>query len=385
MIQMMTGYTEEIDEIDGGIAEVLEHIDFELLRKNSVGIITCHPDFTRSEFTAKLCEKLPFDVIGITTMASANQYGMSMYALTLTVLTSDDVVFETTVSEPMDAGNYYEKIKDVYSKAVEKLPGPPAMILAFFPVIQDVSGAIMHKSFDEICGGIPLWGSLTADVELNWNKCFVFYNSEAHKNKLAMILMHGPVAPEFVMVSLPSQNIRENRGQITSADGCLLKEIDGISPRKYFEDFGIILMNNVPVVTPLILYYEGDSKPITVGVYSISDDGSFLCGNEMPVGASIAIGEITSEGIISTTTEAMDRIIKTGKRGGALLMPCIARYVMLAPNHNEEMSLVINKLENGHIMPFLVNYSGGELCPVPDNTGVLRNRFHNHTFIACVF
>ena len=105
----------------------------------------------------------------------------------------------------------------------------------------------------------------------------------------------------------------------------------------------------------------------------------------MTKGASIAIGEITTEGVIASSSEGLDRTIKTNKRNGALFLPCISRYLMLAPNHSDEMNLITKKMENGKIMPFMVGYSGGELCPVRDEAGVLQNRFHNYTFTACVF
>ena len=222
MIKILTAYTEEVDELEDGLAEILGQIDLGSLKKNSVGLITCHVDFTLSGFVGELCKKLPFDLIGMTTMASANQYGQSMYALSLTVLTSDEVVFETAKTEPLNESNYQEKIKVVYSDAVKKLNGNPSLILTFFPFIKDVSGALMHRSFDEICGGVPFWGSLATNIDVSYERCYAFRNNEINKDGLAMILMHGPVDPDFIVVSLPAQNIRKNRGQITKSDGCML-------------------------------------------------------------------------------------------------------------------------------------------------------------------
>jgi hypothetical protein len=81
----------------------------------------------------------------------------------------------------------------------------------------------------------------------------------------------------------------------------------------------------------------------------------------------------------------MERVKKLNKRGGALFLSCLTRYIMLTPDHEREMSLVVEKMENGRLMPFSMAYSGGELCPVKDRIGELQNRFHNFTFVACVF
>jgi len=382
---MLTAYTEEVDEVDDGIAEILGQINLGNLKKNSVGLVTCHSDFTNSSFIGELCKKLPFDIIGMTTIASANQHGQGMFSLSLTVLTSDEIVFEAAMARSLDAGNCHEKIKAVYSDTVKKLPGQPAMILTFFPFIQDLSGTQLHKDFDEICGGIPFWGSLASSPDVQTGHWFVFHNGDIDRKGLAMILLHGPVDPEFIVISLPSENIRKTRGRITDSDGSCLKAIDGIPVLKYMDNIGISIQKEVPVVMPLMVYYEGSAEPVALGVYAVNDDGSLMCGGEMPVGATIAIGEITVEGTLASTAECMERIKKTNKRNGAMFLPCITRYIMLTPVHDREISLVAEKMENGRFMPFSMAYSGGEICPVKDRIGALQNRFHNFTFVACVF
>jgi len=385
MIQMLTAYTEEVDEVDDGIAELMGQINPGVLKKNSVGLVTCHSDFINSSFISELCKKLQFDIIGMTTIASANQHGQGMFSLSLTVLTSDEIVFETAMAKSLETGNCYEKVKTVYSEAVKKLPDKPSMILTFFPFIEDLSGTQMHRNFDEICGGIPFWGSLASSPDVQTGHWFVFRNGDIDSKGLAMILLYGQVDPEFIVVSMPSENIRKTRGRITGSDGCCLREIDGIPVLKYMENIGISIQKDAPVVIPFMVYYEGSAEPVALGVYAVNDDGSIMCGGEMPVGAAIAIGEITVEGILASTAECMEQVKKTGKRGGALFLPCITRYIMLTPIHDREISLAAEKMENGRLMPFSMAYAGGEICPVKDRIGELQNRFHNFTFIACVF
>jgi hypothetical protein len=385
MIKMLTAYTEEVDEVEDGIAELLRQINLGALKKNSVGLVTCHSDFINSAFIGELCKKLPFDVIGMTTIASANQNGRGMFSLSLTVLTSDEIIFETAMAGSLDTGSHREKIKAAYSETVKKLPGEPSMIFTFFPFLNELSGTQLHKDFDEICGGIPFWGSLASSPDVQTGHWFVFRNGDADSKGIAMVLVHGPIDPEFIVISLAPESIRKARGRITGSDGCCLKEIDEIPALKYMENIGINMQKDLPVVMPLIVYYEGSAEPVALGVYTVNDDGSLMCAGEMPVGATVAFGEITAEDILATTAECMDRIKKTGKRDGALFLPCIMRYIMLTPIHDREIALVDEKMENGRLMPFSIAYSGGEICPVKDRIGVLQNRFHNFTFIACVF
>ncbi|MCL1835988.1 MAG: FIST C-terminal domain-containing protein [Treponema sp.] len=385
MIQMMTAYTEEVDEVEDGIAEILEQLDLGALKKHSIGLITCHYDFTSAGFIDALCKNLPFDVIGMTTMASANQHGRSMYALSLTVLTSDEVIFEAVMSGALGPDNYHEQMEAAYSDSVKNLPGKPSLIITFFPYLYDLSGALMHRAFDEVCGGIPFWGSLATNSDVSYEHCNVFRNGDVTVNGMVMILLHGPVDPEFYVVSIPTQNIRKDRGKITDSEGCLLKKIDGIPAWRYMENRGVEIMKDASITTPLMVYYEGSAVPVALAIYTVNDDGSLLCGGEMPTGASVAVGEITNEGILTTAEEGMNRVIKCGKKSGALFLPCVTRYVMLVPDHDGELKLVENRLENGSLMTFMAGYSGGEVCPVQDESGALQNRFHNFTFSALVF
>jgi hypothetical protein len=380
---MMTAFTTEVDEVDDALVGLLEQIDITALRKNSVGIITCHFDFTTTSIFARLREKLPFDIIGMTTLASANRHGSSMYALSLTVLTSDDVFFQTEVTAPLDIKNHHGEIAAAYNRACGKLPGPPAMALGFFPYVNTLSGAMMVSSFDSACGGIPVWGSLATNIDVSFEKCHAFRNSEQGLNVLAMLVIHGPIDPEFFVVAIPRQKIRENRGMITKSSGCVLQEINGIPALQYFESTGVVIMKDSPIVTPLMVYYEGAADPVALGIYTVCDDGSLICGGEMPQGAMIAAGEISHDGIISTAEECVNRVLGSGKKDGVLMLPCVTRYVMLSPDPNSEMDRVA-ELMNGST-PYMLGYSGGEVCPVRDESGKWQNRFHNYTFSACAF
>ena len=75
MIKMQVARTSEIDELDMAIDEIKSQIDFSALKKNAGGIIFCHIDFVESGLVEALCETLPFNVIGMTSMAGASEDG----------------------------------------------------------------------------------------------------------------------------------------------------------------------------------------------------------------------------------------------------------------------------------------------------------------------
>jgi len=382
---MITAYTEEIDEAADGIAELLGQIDLGALKKNSVGIVTCHRDFARSDFVGELHKRLPFSVIGMTTMTSANPRGQGMYSLSLSVLTSDELVFETAVTKSLSADDYAKEIEAAYSEAAGRLPGDPSLIVTLFPLLKNPNSAEIHKCLDEVCGGIPIWGGVATHTDTSYNHCRVLRDGGYEREGMAMLLIHGPIDPEFVVVSLPLQNIHKTQGEVTSSDGCVLKEINRLPAVKYLETLGIVIMENAPMTTPLMIYYEGTPEPVALAIYAVNGDGSVSCGGEIPMGASVAVGEITAGSVMASAGEAMDRVLGCGKRGALMVLPCVSRYMMLGDNPEDEIDLIAGKVQRGGIMPYMLAYSGGEICPVRDSEGVPRNRFHNFTFSVCAF
>ena len=109
MIDMYVARTSEIDEIEAAIDEIKEQIDLSALKKNSGGIIFCHIDFVESGVVMELCNILPFDVIGMTSMVGASCDSYGLYDLTLTILTSDEVEFKAGMSDAINKGNYARK------------------------------------------------------------------------------------------------------------------------------------------------------------------------------------------------------------------------------------------------------------------------------------
>ncbi|MDR1730538.1 MAG: FIST C-terminal domain-containing protein [Synergistaceae bacterium] len=387
MIQMTTAYTTEIDEPEKGIDEILEQLNLKSLKKHSAGVLACHFDFIDEGFVAELSKRLPFDFIGMTTIANATAQGHSMYGLSMAVLTSDEVSFSTVLTEPLGSADYGEKIAGAWASARGQLPGDPSLLMTIIPYLKYLSGSIMLESLDDVCGGIPIWGGAATSVDVGDTQCCVVRNGVASPAGLAMLLLQGSVNPEFVFTAIPRQKIRESVGVITESDGCLLKKINNQPAWKYLENIGINLVKQSSTSMPFMVYYEGNAEPVSLGVYTINEDGSLLCGGPMPEGARITTGEITVEGIISTGEESVRRILQSNRHGGAFLFPCVTRYVMLAPNQGDEMKLVA-KMTGGsgeNKVPHLMSYCGGEICPVRDENGKLHNRMHNYSFSACVF
>lgn len=384
MIQMFTARISEVDEVAEALREIGEQIDLTALKKNSAGIIFCHMDFVDSGMVAALCEALPFQTIGMTSLATAEATGYSLFDLTLTVLTSDEVSFEATMTESITQANYVSEVGRIYKQLRSRVASDPSMILAFVPHIHDVAGYEVVAAMDAACEGLPIWGSITSGVDLNYEAVQTICNGQNLRRGLAMMLINGPIEPTFIVSSIPERNITNNRAVITRSEGSVLYEINDLPVMDYLASIGLVVNKDNITTTPIMVYYDATKAPVALGFYTIFDDGSVLTGGAMPVGTSCAVGNIDAEGIFESAQSGIEQVLACTNRQATLLLPCVTRYIMQAPEQERELKLIIERMGNSKA-PFAMGYSGGEICPMLGPDGKLHNRFHNYTFSACVF
>jgi hypothetical protein len=381
---MHTAYTEEVDDVESAVAEILEQVDGTGLSASSVGILFCHYEFVESGVAAALCARLPFEVIGMTTMAGASGDRYNSFMLTLAVLSADDVSFRTVVSAPLSAENTGEAMAAAYGEARGKLPGDPALIISLFPFLSDISSADVLKHLDAACGGIPVWGSVASGMDMSYKDAGVMLNGEIYEKSAVMLLLHGPVAPEFIVASIPDKNLGDRRARITESSGCILKKVNNIPLMQYFDDIGIVMRIGQDNTTiPLIVDYGDGAKPVALAIYALTPENWAVCGGEVPEGALFFCGEIDRNGIMESARDALQQIQGMQGKSCVLMLPCVTRYIMMTPQQDEEMRITCEALKGQG--PFVYALSGGEICPVKDRNGVWRNRHHNFTFSACLF
>jgi hypothetical protein len=383
MVKMYTARTSEIDDIGLAISEIKSQIDFSALKKNSGGIFFCHLDYIESGVVKALCDELPFNVIGMTSMAGADEHGYGLYDLTLTVLTSDEVSFEAGMTENINQGNYKAEVDKLYKQVRKNVSDDPVLIFTFMPYIMDVSGYEVVAVMDEVCHGIPMWGSITNNIDFNYELVQTVCNGKWLPGAVAMMFVNGPVKPEYIVSSIPERNISNNRAIITKSNGAILQEVNNMPILDYLKNIGLIITKDNITTTPLMVYYGDATEPVALGFYTLFEDGSVLTGGEMPEGTSFAVGSIDSEGIYESAKIGLDKITDNKNRNATLMFPCVTRYIMLAPDQEGELRLIEERMaESGG--PFMMGYSGGEICPMPGQDGKLYNRFHNYTFCACI-
>ena len=386
MLSVVNVCTNSIDDLDVAREEILSQLQNHKLLKNSVGIIGCHPDYVEYGAIGAIQESLPFDVIGCSTLGSAMNKSGGLEQLTLSVLTSDDVVFSTALSDPLTRDGIEHPIEQVYANAQASLGGTPSMALMFVPILGKVIGDQILSHVNRISGGIPIFGTLGNDTSPGYTKGYIFRNGEHDRTKMALLLMSGEVNPRFYVTAIAQRNILQNNAVVTSSDGYLVSSINHMPVLDFFATLGITTSKLASVtMLPFLVDFGDGTDPVAYAMYDISEEGAH-CGGAIPKGAKIAFADIDANSIMETAEftlrSALDDVEKNGANG-IIAFPCFSRGLMLNPNVDAE---IIKSLEVvGDKTSFSLIYSGGEFCPMYNQQHDLVNRFHNLTYALMVF
>lgn len=384
MVKLLTAFTYEADDENYALDDLLEQLDLENnALKYCGGFMTFHSDFVGTGVAAYISGKLPFDVIGCTTMASYTADEKSETMLSISVFTSDDVTFSAFMTNDI-LSSANEEISSAFKNSLKDKTSAPSFMFTATPLCQ-IDGDTILQALNQASGGIPIYG-MTAydDLAPGLTQSHTICNGVLTKNSLAVLQFFGTVDVDFYVESISEECAQKFSAIITKAEGPILMEVNDMSLIKYFNSIGIITGDSTagfPAV-PLMIDYNDGSKPIARAIYSTTPQGYASCGGIMPVNSRLSIISINKTDIVKATSRLLDNITPE-KHSCAIFLPCGSRYAVLGADKQSEMNLVEEKVSGK--LPFYMAYAGGETCPVYSNDKKPINRFHNFTFVACAF
>ncbi|MDR0648979.1 MAG: FIST C-terminal domain-containing protein [Synergistaceae bacterium] len=388
MIRSFSAHTSEIDDAALAVEEIKRRLDCDgKLMKNSVGILVCFVDFIETGVVKALSEALPFDILGMTTIASASPGQCGETALCILVLTSDDTEFVPVLSGPVQ-GEDPSVLRRSYGEAVRGREGRPSLILGFFPMLFAAGVDFFVESMDEITGGVPIFGSLAVDHNDDYHESGIIIGGEAWHDRCAFLLFYGDGTPRFYTGNIPKDGIFPAEGTITASSGNLIQRVDGKLMIDYLVSLGLTRNEDGDIdginSFPIIVDCKDGTEPVLTTMMAITPEGYVVCGRKIPVGATFAVGRYFPDGIIQAAASTLENALDGGLCRTMLIFSCVDRYFSLLHDQYAEMETVVSRMENSGIS-FMMAYSGGEVCPVRKNSDELANRAHSNTFIVCVF
>jgi hypothetical protein len=379
---MFTAFTEEIDDVDGAVSDLLGQLDTEhKCLAHSLGLIHCYSDFVDSGVVKALSEKLPFDTMGSTTMSASTASGMSQMGLTVTVLTSGDVDFICGVSAPV-TDSVDAPLAELYKGITAGLSEKPVMLMPFIPFLLKAGGDEFIEKLDALSGGVPAFGSLAVSSEPDFSRSYTFYNGEAYPASMALAALVGNAAPEFLSVSVDEENILKQKAVITGVSRNILKTINNMPAVTYLETMGLAKGGDVGGIAsmPFIIYLE-DGSILVRACFGANEEGALILGGAVPVNSTIALGTLGVEDVISSTESKVTEALHAARGRGLLMYSCGGRRLALGMQALAEHEKAKECLGD---TPYHFVYSGGEVFPSRLSDGRVVHHLQNDSLIICI-
>ncbi|MCL2579983.1 MAG: FIST C-terminal domain-containing protein [Oscillospiraceae bacterium] len=391
MIRSFSAFTEEIDDAELAVQEILDQLELEgKLLDSTVGILTCYSEFIDTGVTAVLRERLPFEIVGVTTNANGANGQIGESALTLLVLTSDTVTFTPVLTDEI-AGREEAPLRAAYGRAMGARTDKPALILSFAPMVVSVAVDFYADAMDDISGGVPNYGMIATDHTAGFQSVQVIAGGKAYKNRCAFILIHGDIKPTFYLSHIKDEKIFPEKGVVTASQGSLLETVNDKPVADWLASLGltqneegaIIGLNNFCF---LMDYNDGTAPIVRVMLtFTVTTDKTYaVCAGDVPVGTTLSLVTLNADEVVASTKGTLDRILAGPKPSVVLTVSCLGRYFVQNFDATVEMEAITEKMNECGV-PYFLAYSGGEICPVSGQDGALANRGHNQTFTACAF
>jgi hypothetical protein len=375
------------------VSEIRSQLEgFELLG-NTAAIIACDPEYVENGIYKAVCEALPFTVAGATTISQAVNGSFGFLMMSMLVLTSDDVFFEGGLTEDFSAGgaDITERARCACEAAMAKLNGDPRIIFIFPPLIHENGGDQYVEAFDKLCPGTPLFGTIAISDTVEdtvFKRCYALYDGEYSPRAMSFIMVSGNVSPRFFATFTRDTEERLAPAEITKSDRNNIYEINGKPASEYFEEIGFAKNGKMRaglMFVPMILDFKKladyDGMPVVRAMTAIENDTG-ICQGYVYQNSEFTMAKPTGDDVMDSTAGLVDKIAAIPDKQATLAYSCMGRGMYLGMDQMREISAFADRLSDG--APFMMAYSGGEICPTSSTETKLANRFHNYTLIACV-
>jgi len=396
-----TAITYELDDIVVAAKELTTQIKRNLtFGKYTVAILHGQPEMETGELSAILSCEFGCKVIGGTTAGAAllTNEGYHELAVVLHVLTSDDCLFATAISNSMTADPLQE-IHSTYQRAYQNLKrqdaaAEPQLVMCIKPILQNCSSDNILTTLAGACGNLPIFGYVAAD-DYDFSKQQVFLSGVSGGDRMAVLLLSGNVRPIFQVENLAGRQTLEKR-RVTKAHDNVICEIDGQPAYEYIKNFPFI-----DEQTDVLWHYQffvemenavdNDGASVSRALNTINKaTGEVTCFANVPQDSSIGLLYCNGKDVAVSSETALRELMRkiTAANGGyeystLLIASCSLRNMFLADLKDTEGNLIKQLIPPNLTVSGL--YAFGEIAPTSIRNGQAVNRFHNATFTMCAF
>ncbi|MDR2048108.1 MAG: FIST C-terminal domain-containing protein, partial [Treponema sp.] len=256
-------------------------------------------------------------------------------------------------------------------------------IFILIPALYNLAGDTAVSVLDRESGGAPVFGTGALDVDTKIRMPKTIYNGSAYTDRMPVLFFSGNLAPRFFVDSIWAYNIYTKKALVTEAEGNRMISVNNMPAAEYMRKIGLVTEERLDMlfVFPLAMSSGDNTLPKLFIIYTVNDDGSLTCSANTPAGSVIYIGSPGSGEVVNSAKKITGAIKKTGGEA-ALIFSCFSRSVILT-NSRDEMEAIHKEFKDS-TLPYILAYSGGEICPLYSEKGNIVNHYHNYAIISCV-
>lgn len=397
MVKMYTAITDQIDDPEAAVKEILEQLEPEKnMLKNTVGVTAFFSECGENGVYQAVAAALPFETAGIGSTFTGSRGHTGEYSLVITMLTSDDVSFvpRSITAENKSREEVLGEVKKTYEDFLEK--GKPRLVLSYMPVQPNITGDDLVDAANAMADELPLFGAAGWSIDEDSAKNYVAFGGKVSPYLVGFIALYGNFEPKFrVVVSLDYKALANETAVITSSEGPVLKTVNNIPALDYLKKIEIVDesvsgMENSSLFGIAANVIRGNGVYTARGIAQSvrGDPKSLLALGNMPLGAKISFDLMDSKRTIGSALELTQEFASEEVRN-SLNYSCVARCLAVGAQflvESKAFAAYYQEMAQKDIEAnYLFCYGGGEICPIPDKDGKLVNCLHNFTLVSCIF
>jgi hypothetical protein len=390
-----------MDDASEAVRELLGQIAGQgAFGKKSCGFVYCDVEMAHESFMKTIKERLPFDVIGCTSIANFDtENGAQILSAVLVVLTGDDVDFGVALTEPLTPQNLRGELEAAY-KSAEAAAGGGSKLLFLMPPFDNLVPLDQYVSLlSEFSGDIPIFGGLPSSNMADGD-ILMYADGRVFADRAAVVLIGGDVRPVFSVQNFLSE-ISEQRNIVTSAEQNIVRTVDDMTFVDYLKHLGLpvdelIAQGDLAVYVsnPLKVYMgthdDRDKIPVARTIKTLNPaDGSGVLFGEISENSAVSMVTMKRQDIIDSCNmavreikEKMSAAASDGYKYSTLLcVSCGGRYMVMGDDKDIEGDILKDNIPAGVSLSGF--YAYGEICPTVVENGKALNRVHNESIVMC--
>lgn len=258
------------------------------------------------------------------------------------------------------------------------LIGPGLAAVLVFSDGLNGNGDAMVRTFRDLGISVPVFGGLAGDGS-RFQRTWILDAGQKREGRVALVGLYG----DRVRVTTGSEGGWEPFGperSVTSADGAVLREIDGEPALALYKRYLGDRIGALPasaLLFPIALFADEGGYVVRTVLAVDEASGTMTFAGELPAGSRVRLMRASQDRLVDGAAAAAEAAAQADA-GVVLAVSCVGRRLVLGERVEEEVEATFAQMPQGSQQ--IGFYSYGEISP--DGDGVAQ--LHNQTMTLAV-